>query len=395
MVCVLQGATLFERPAVSLMTKESGKDHYVTRAAIGLSEDYVRRRHVLLSEYRQMDNRPQYSTGPNQLSDEQQGLFRSEGLVSVLTVALIKADQHLGVLNLYSKHEPRHFTDEEYELAQLFASQAATAFENARLFEALEDRAIELAKVNKLKSEFLARISHELRTPMNSINGYSEMLLQTVYGDLNAKQMDRVERILRNGHNLLALIDDLLDISKIDAGKMELQIESVDLKQELASTINNLESQATGKGLYLKLEVPEDLPSVQADSMRLKQIITNLLGNAVKFTQTGGVTVRAEVIEAEDTIMIATTVIDTGIGIKNEDQGIIFDEFRQADGSTTREYGGTGLGLAIAKKLVEMMDGRIWVESEVGHGSKVIVLLPAATVDRYALKFRRDNSDDK
>src|SRR5207248_2375743 len=158
-------------------------------------------------------------------------------------------------------------------------SQAATAFENARLFEALEERAIELAKVNKLKSEFLARISHELRTPMNSINGYSEMLLQALYGDLNPKQLDRVERILRNGQNLLALIDDLLDISKIDAGKMELDIQPLDLKAQLTSTISNLESQASTKGLYLNLEVPEDLPHVQADPMRLNQIMTNLLGN--------------------------------------------------------------------------------------------------------------------
>jgi two-component system sensor histidine kinase ChiS len=160
---------------------------------------------------------------------------------------------------------------------------------------------------------------------------------------------------------------------------MELQLKPVNLREELAATIYNLESQVAAQGLYLKLEAPETLPLVRADAMRLKQVVTNLLGNAIKFTKQGGITVRVQVVNDEGVNTVWTSVIDTGIGIKREDQQIIFDEFRQADGSTTREYGGTGLGLAITRKLVEMMSGRIWVESEVGKGSTFTFVLPAVT----------------
>lgn len=242
----------------------------------------------------------------------------------------------------------------------------------------MEERAVELMQANRLKSEFLARVSHELRTPMNSINGYSEMLLRQTYGALNEKQADRVERILRNGRSLLALIDDLLDLSRIDSGKMELHLEAVNLPEEIAAVIYNLESQAAARELYLRYEPAENLPRVQADATRLRQIIVNLLGNAIKFTKQGGISVRSQLTYEGERAYVLTTVRDTGIGIRPEDQAIIFDEFRQADGSITREYGGTGLGLAITRRLVEMMGGRIWVESEVGVGSTFSFTLPAA-----------------
>ncbi|GEM_PF-748453 len=375
---VQEAAAIFDVPAVSLMTRQGG-EYYVNRASVGLSERYMRERRVRVRDHQDVIARPFLQIEIRETDQAQQELIRQEGLTGVLSVVLIKSGQQLGILNLYSKSTPRTFTDEERDLAQLFASQAATAYENALLFEALQERAVELAKANKLKSEFLARVSHELRTPMNSINGYSEMLLRMIYGDLNEKQVDRIERILRNGRNLLAIIDDLLDISKIDAGKMELQLKPVNLREELAATIYNLESQVAAQGLYLKLEAPETLPLVRADAMRLKQVVTNLLGNAIKFTKQGGITVRVQVVNDEGVNTVWTSVIDTGIGIKREDQQIIFDEFRQADGSTTREYGGTGLGLAITRKLVEMMSGRIWVESEVGKGSTFTFVLPAVT----------------
>jgi len=376
---VKEAAAIFEVDAVSLMTIEPGSDYYTNRASIGLSERYMRDRRVRLRDMEDSWARTVFLSDGTNTGGLQDVLVREENLRSVLSVPIMKAGQRLGILNLYSKGVTRTFTDEERDLAQLFASQAATALENATLFKELQDRAVELAKANQLKSEFLARVSHELRTPMNSINGYSEMLLRLIYGDLTEKQADRIERILRNGRNLLAIIDDLLDISKIDAGKMELQIGAVNLRDELSATIYNLESQAAARGLYLKLETPDSVPPVRADSMRLRQIITNLLGNAVKFTKQGGVTVRLQVVNDDGHASVWTSVADTGIGIRREDQQIIFDEFRQADGSTTREYGGTGLGLAITKKLVEMMQGRIWVESEVGKGSTFTFVLPAAT----------------
>jgi len=375
---VAEAAHVFDAPAVSLMIREPETNTYQIRASVGLSERYVKNR------------RPPYYDAANFrvigadeasqgfTDSEQADLFVAEGISNFLVVPLIKAGQQLGALVIYAKDQPRVFNEEEKELVLLFAGQAAIGLENSMLYEASEDRAVELAKANRLKSEFLARVSHELRTPMNSINVFSEMLLRNAYGTVNEKQADRIERILRNGKNLLSLIDDLLDISKIDAGKMELLIEAVNLRDEVAQDISNLESQATARGLSLKMDVPESVPLVRADSMRLRQIITNLLGNALKFTKHGGVTVRVRVLEEGTQRYVATSVIDTGIGIRKEDQTIIFDEFRQADGSTTREYGGTGLGLAITKKLVEMMLGKIWVESSIGVGSTFTFTLPVA-----------------
>jgi signal transduction histidine kinase len=226
-------------------------------------------------------------------------------------------------------------------------------------------------------------MSHELRTPMNSILGFSDTLLSGLYGDINDKQASRLERIRRNGKNLLSLIDDLLDISKIEAGRMELNVEPVQLQDEVKHCMLAIESQAQSKDLYLKQEIPDEVPLVIADALRLRQIINNLLGNAVKFTKEGGVTVRV-VVKPDaavdpDALMVWTSVIDTGTGIEPEDQKIVFDEFRQADGSTTRQYGGTGLGLAISRRLVEMMNGRIWVESTVGQGSTFTFVLPVAS----------------
>lgn len=288
---------------------------------------------------------------------------------TVLSTPMILGERVIGALVWIESRESRTFSDEDIRLAGTLATQASIALVNALLVEELERRAVELTKANKLKSEFLASISHELRTPMNSINGYSEMLMRGLYGALTEKQNDRLERILRNGRNLLALIDDLLDLSKIDAGKMELQYQPTSLKDEVAAIIYNLESQAASKGLYLTLEAPDDLPLVHADQVRLRQVITNLLSNALKFTKTGGVAVRIHRAERDTIEYLWTSVTDTGVGIRKEDQSIIFDEFRQADGSTTREFGGTGLGLAITKRLVEMMGGAIWVESELGTGS--------------------------
>ncbi len=370
---VREAAQTFGLPAVSLMTPgEQGT--YILRAAIGLSERYMRERRA----YTITETQPYILTPETvEADDYQRALIEAEGWRQVLIVPMQKGEQHLGVLNLYA-YGARAFSDEEKELAALFAAQAAVAIENAMLFEALEERAVELMQANRLKSEFLARVSHELRTPMNSINGYSEMLLRQTYGALNDKQLDRLERILRNGRNLLALIDDLLDLSRIDSGRMELHLEAVNLQEEVNAVIYNLESQASARELYLRYEPAENLPPVYADATRLRQIIVNLLGNAIKFTKQGGISVRSQLTYEGERAFVLTAVRDTGIGIRPEDQAIIFDEFRQADGSITREYGGTGLGLAITRKLVEMMGGRIWVESQLGSGSTFSFTLPAA-----------------
>ncbi|MHB8748578.1 MAG: GAF domain-containing protein [Aggregatilineales bacterium] len=374
---ISEAGGIFEAHAVSLSVPSAPPSRYLIRASSGLSEAYLAEREIE-GDWDEVD-RARYIPdlrAVKTLSPGQIDLINAEKIRSVLIIPINKGTQHFGLLTLYSKGLARQFAEEEIELAQLFAGQAAVALENARLFTELEDRAVELAKANRLKSEFLARVSHELRTPMNSINGYSDMLLREQYGTLTEKQADRIERIWRNGRNLLALIDDLLDISKIDAGKMELHIEPLDLPGELRATLEALEAQAVSRGLYLHVNVSPDLPPVLADSMRLRQVVTNLLGNAIKFTKTGGVTIEAHAGSEDKRPVVYTRVIDTGIGIKIEDQAIIFDEFRQVDGSVTREYGGTGLGLAITKKLLELMDGQIWVESEFGRGSVFTFVLP-------------------
>ena len=377
---VQEASTIFAVDAVSLLIPTALPARYLSQASRGLSDTFLAQSSLVNSLIR--------FDAPLSIPDllqtdifpaEHRALIEQEKLRTLLCVPINKTELHLAVLLLFTKEAARRFSDEEIELAQLFAGQAAVAVENAQLFAEVEQRAEELAKANKLKSEFLARVSHELRTPMNSINGYSEMLLLNRYGPVSEKQADRLGRILRNGKSLLALIDDLLDISKIDADKMEMHIEALTVDAELRAALESLEPQAAAHGLYLHTASTANLPRVLADPGRLKQILVNLIGNAIKFTKTGGITVETRLRTAgKQSAMIEMRVIDTGIGIRAEDQSIIFDEFRQVDGSATREYGGTGLGLAITRRLVEMMHGQIWVESEFGRGSAFTFTLPIA-----------------
>jgi signal transduction histidine kinase len=248
----------------------------------------------------------------------------------------------------------------------------------------------QLAEANRLKSQFLASMSHELRTPLNSIIGYTELLLQGIYGELNEKQTDRLTKVMKNGQHLLQLINDILDLSKIEAGHMLLELEPVQLVPVLEECLAVFEPLVVKKGLTLQREVQADLPPIMADKGRVLQIVTNLVSNAIKFTHEGHITLYSHILDDgnrlnlpsdlplphEDWVLLA--VKDTGIGITPEDQQIVFDEFRQVDGSTTREYEGTGLGLAITRKLVRMMNGHIWLESEPGKGTTFWVMIPKA-----------------
>ncbi|NLF74733.1 MAG: hypothetical protein GX573_03485 [Chloroflexi bacterium] len=251
----------------------------------------------------------------------------------------------------------------------------------------------ELRAASRYKSEFLANMSHELRTPLNSIVGYSELLLKGLYGDLTTKQLDRVEKIFRNGHNLLALINDILDLSKIEGGRMDLNLRTIQLSAMIDALIATVEPLANDKPLKLYADVETPLYEVMADELRLRQVITNLLSNAIKFTPSGHVRITARNVTVsngkstelplpargwlEDRDWVILGVEDTGIGVPHDEQSAIFEEFRQADGTVTREYEGAGLGLAIAKRLVELHSGRIWVTSAPGEGSTFYVALPA------------------
>jgi signal transduction histidine kinase len=276
-----------------------------------------------------------------------------------------------GLLSAYFK-APREISDTEARALRTIARLVSVAKENADLVNELKDNNLQLERANRLKSEFLASVSHELRTPMNAIIGYTKLMLDGLDGDLTEQQTADLERVVQAADNLLGLINGLLDLAKIEAGKMELNIEEVDIPLVIDDVIELMRANADAKSLSLHADVASTLPTAWADRARIRQVLVNLMANAVKFTEHGGVTIRATIVDG----WITVAVVDTGVGIPPEAQTYIFDEFRQVDASTTRRYGGTGLGLAISKRLIALHGGRIWVESTVGVGSTFLFTLP-------------------
>jgi signal transduction histidine kinase len=260
--------------------------------------------------------------------------------------------------------------DEVGVLTESFNQMATSLREKARI-EA-ERRSFEIASQHK--SEFLANMSHELRTPLNAVIGFSEVLAERMFGDLNAKQEEYVQDILTSGRHLLALINDILDLSKVEAGRMELELGPFDLQAALANSLLLVRERALNHGLSLELKVDDRVSKVVADERRFRQIMLNLLSNAVKFTPDGG---RVGVKAALRDGFVEIAVSDTGAGIPKEDQALIFEEFRQARGDSVGKREGTGLGLSLTKRLVEAHGGRLWVTSELGLGSTFTFTLPA------------------
>jgi len=244
--------------------------------------------------------------------------------------------------------------------------------ELSKLVEALEVARDNAMEADRVKSKFLANMSHELRTPLNAILGYTELILDNIYGDIPEKIQEVLERLGKNGRHLLNLINDVLDFSKIEAGQLNLSINEYSMKEVVQTVLTSVEALAMEKNLDLKVAVHEDWIKGMGDEQRIVQVLLNLLGNAIKFTDAGEV--RVEVTVSNETFLVS--VFDTGPGLSEADQRMIFEEFQQADGSSTRKKGGTGLGLAIAKRIVEMHGGRIWVESTLGKGSTFYFTLP-------------------
>ncbi len=278
----------------------------------------------------------------------------------------------IGALGLHDTETKRQWTDQEIALVEAVADQMALAIENARAYAELQRTAEQLKEMDRIKTQFLANMSHELRTPLNSIIGFSRVILKGIDGPLTEKQKTDLTSIHNNGQHLLGLINDVLDISRIEAGKMELIFEPVDLRHIIRGVMSTAIALVKDKPIELKEEMDPDLPTIRGDGTRVRQVVLNLLANAAKFTEEGQITLRAHADEEYVTISVS----DTGMGISAEDQATLFEEFRQVDASPTRRAGGAGLGLSISRHLVEMHGGRIWVESEPGVGSTFSFTLP-------------------
>jgi signal transduction histidine kinase len=292
---------------------------------------------------------------------------------TVLAVPMLREDEPVGIFLLTRNKAAMPFTDKQIELVTTFADQAVIAIENVRLFNEIQEKSQQLEIANRHKSQFLANMSHELRTPLNCINGFSEMLLARMFGDLNEKQEEFLRDINSSGEHLLALINDVLDLSKIEAGRMEIFLESFDPGITLDNTVMLVKERAARRGIAVNLSVDDQLERWVGDERKIRQVMLNLLSNAIKFTPEGG---RIDVTATLDSNEMEVTVSDTGVGIKPEDQERIFEEFQQAGSDYTKKAEGTGLGLALTKKFIELHGGTIRVESAQGTGSTFTFRLP-------------------
>jgi signal transduction histidine kinase len=296
---------------------------------------------------------------------------------ALLAVPLLRDERIIGALIVRRAHAGT-FEPNIVDLMQSFASQSALAIQNARLFQELEDKSRLLAVASQHKSQFLANMSHELRTPLNAILGYSELMHDGLYGELPAKMNEVVERVQANGKHLLNLINDVLDLSKIEAGQLVLSMDLYSMKNVVQMVVSAMEPLAAAKKLSLKTELSDDMPIGEGDERRITQVLLNLVGNAIKFTDAGEVSIVARAGNG----VFSLAVVDTGPGIPKQAQARLFHEFYQVDSSNTKEKGGTGLGLAIARRIVELHGGRIWVEAELGKGSIFRFELPIHSEQR-------------
>jgi signal transduction histidine kinase len=288
-------------------------------------------------------------------------------------VPLIREDQIIGSLS-FTRKEPGEFSREVVDVLKTFATQSALAIQNARLFREIADKSRQLETASRHKSEFLANMSHELRTPLNAIIGFSEVLAERMFGEVNAKQAEYLQDILESGRHLLSLINDILDLSKIEAGHMELEPADYDLPGLIENALILVRERASRRGITLGRTIDEHLGVVHGDERKVKQVLLNLLSNALKFTPEGG---RIDVGAGLRGEMAQVSVTDTGVGIAPADQEAVFEEFRQV-GAAEKKAEGTGLGLALSRKFVELHGGTIWVESEPGHGATFTFTLPVS-----------------
>ena len=308
-----------------------------------------------------------------------------DGWRSVLAVPMIVGDEMIGVL-VIRRRGTGDYPPDVVELLETFASQSALAIVNARLYRELETQSRELEIASNHKSEFLASMSHELRTPLNAVIGFSEVLLERMFGEINERQEEYLRDIWNSGRHLLELLNEILDLSKVEAGRMTLDPSIFSVPSALEYTLAMVRERAAAHGITITVEIADDVGEIEADELRFKQVVLNLLSNAVKFTPDGGsVSVRAHRRDTE----LVVTVTDTGIGVPPEDQEKIFESFQQGGRGPAREEG-TGLGLTLCRRIVGLFGGRMWLESTVGEGSTFGFAIPAASRTVGATATQRD-----
>jgi len=377
---VAKAAELSGTRAGAIYGYDEGAREFRLRATYGTSDemiDALAHQHIGLDEPIIAPALAQRE--PVQIADLQQqppsavnDILLRAGFRALLAAPLVRGEEIIGLLAV-RRRIPGEFSKNTIDLIKTFAAQSVLAIQNARLFHEIEEKSHQLEIASKHKSQFLANMSHELRTPLNAILGYTELILNRYYGDAPAEMLAALERVQSNGKHLLGLINDVLDLSKIEAGHLTLSFNDYSIKDMVHRVYGAVEPLASSKKLELRVDVQRDLPRARGDDRRLTQVLLNLVGNAIKFTDAGEVAIKASTA-ANGCYTIA--VRDTGQGIPEADQAKIFDEFQQADTSVTKNKGGTGLGLSIAKRIVELHGGRMWVESSPGNGSTFSFTVP-------------------
>jgi GAF domain-containing protein len=367
------GCSIYEYDEAAEQFELRATHHYDTEFVEALRGSPLRKGEGLMGRAAEMRE-------PVQVSDiTQPGAYQSSvrdtlirfGYRALLSVPLLREDQIIGSLS-FNRKEPGEFPPEVIDVLKTFATQSALAIQNARLFREIADKSRQLEAVSRHKSEFLANMSHELRTPLNAIIGFSEVLAEKMFGDVNDKQAEYLQDILESGRHLLSLINDILDLSKIEAGHMELEAADFHLPSAIDNALTLVRERATRRGITLGSTIDERLGLIRGDERKVKQVLLNLLSNALKFTPESG---RIDVGAALRGELAEVSVADTGIGIAPADQETVFEEFRQV-GAAEKRAEGTGLGLALSRKFVELHGGKIWVRSELGHGSTFTFTLP-------------------
>jgi signal transduction histidine kinase len=370
---------LSDTDAGAIYDYDEGKKEFGLRSTYGMDDELIaafKERHIRIGDAG--IGQAARQRAPLQIADLQTeppsdilDMVIRAGYRAVLIVPLLGAERIVGALVVRRKR-PGEFSKQTIDLLQTFAAQSVLAIQNARLFHEIEDKSRQLAEASQHKSQFLANMSHELRTPLNAILGYTELILDDIYGETPAKMRGVLDRVQRNGKHLLGLINDVLDLSKIEAGQLSLSLSDYSLKNVIQTVFSAIEPLASEKQLALKIDVAQELPQGRGDERRLAQVLLNLVGNAIKFTDAGEVSIKGSSVNGSFNVAVR----DTGPGISTTDQAKLFQEFQQADNSITKKKGGTGLGLAISKRIIEMHGGRIWVESSPGNGSTFAFTLP-------------------